>query len=233
MRLSVTVLALVSAVASMHPASAAETICLKSGFCLEADSHTSTAGTLVVHLGPGTLEYAAEDIASIESHLSDSNKPPAPQKSSDAAGLNPSEPSPGELIAKAAEQEGLASHADFLLSVAKIESALKQSAVSKKGAIGLMQLMPGTAAALGCNAKDASENALGGAAYLRSLLIRYHGDSALALAAYNAGPAAVDRFHGIPPYEETRSYVVRVLREYEREQQARANVPPTTRTAGQ
>ena len=90
-----------------------------------------------------------------------------------------------------------------------------------------MQLMPTTAAELGFDAHNASENAVGGAKYLRSLLIRYHGNSALALAAYNAGPAAVDRFHGMPPFEETRNYVARVLREYRREHQLQAAACPS------
>ncbi len=118
---------------------------------------------------------------------------------------------------QAANQQGLGSYVEFVRSVA--EDRVGDAAVGSfpKGASGLMQLMPATAAELGVDANDAFENALGGAKYLRSLLIRYHGDSALALAAYNAGPGAVDRFHGIPPYEETRNYVLRVLREYERE----------------
>jgi soluble lytic murein transglycosylase-like protein len=66
--------------------------------------------------------------------------------------------------------------------------------------------------------KRADQNAQGGARYLRDLLLRYHYDSALALAAYNAGPGAVDKYHGVPPYLETRQYVLKVLREYERQQ---------------
>jgi soluble lytic murein transglycosylase-like protein len=76
--------------------------------------------------------------------------------------------------------------------------------------------MPGTAASLGIDPNRAVENAQGGAMYLRSLLLRYHGNSALALAAYNAGPGAVERFGSVPPYEETRRYIVKVLREYTR-----------------
>jgi soluble lytic murein transglycosylase-like protein len=104
----------------------------------------------------------------------------------------------------------------LIRSVARIESGFQQNAVSTKGAIGLMQLMPGTAVSLGVNPNLAMENAQGGAMYLRALLLRYHGDSALALAAYNAGPGAVKQFGTVPPYEETRRYVVKVLKEYER-----------------
>jgi soluble lytic murein transglycosylase-like protein len=103
--------------------------------------------------------------------------------------------------------------ADLLASVVRAESGWQVRAVSHAGAQGLMQLMPGTANGLGVkDSFKADQNIAGGTAYLDSLLIRYHDNIALALAAYNAGPAAVDRYHGIPPYAETRAYVARHTR---------------------
>jgi soluble lytic murein transglycosylase-like protein len=103
----------------------------------------------------------------------------------------------------------------LLASVIRQESGGHSRAVSRAGAQGLMQLMPKTASQLGVsNTFAPGQNIDGGTAYLDALLTKYHDNLALALAAYNAGPAAVDRWHGIPPYRETRLYVARVIHEY-------------------
>ena len=115
------------------------------------------------------------------------------------------------FIAEHAAKHGI--RADLVRALIQAESGFNPRARSSKGAIGLMQLMPGTAADLGVlNPFNASENIRGGVAYLRQLLNRYDNNEALALAAYNAGPAAVDR-HGsrVPPYQETQQYVKRIL----------------------
>jgi soluble lytic murein transglycosylase-like protein len=109
---------------------------------------------------------------------------------------------------------------DLLASVVRAESGGQVRAVSRTGARGLMQLMPGTANAMGVDdAFQPQQNISGGTAYLDVLLTRYHDNVALALAAYNAGPGAVDKYHGIPPYRETREYVARVIREFNRRKQ--------------
>jgi soluble lytic murein transglycosylase-like protein len=100
---------------------------------------------------------------------------------------------------------------DLIEAVAWRESRIRAGVVSPAGAVGEMQLMPGTARALGVDPYDTRQNLAGGAAYLSFLLRRYNGDLVRALAAYDAGPGAVDRFGGVPPYKETQAYVAAIL----------------------
>jgi soluble lytic murein transglycosylase-like protein len=119
------------------------------------------------------------------------------------------------LITEAGRMHGVDPR--LIAAVARRESAFNPRAVSAVGAGGLMQLMPATANFLGVNdVFDARQNVFGGARYLRTLLDAFHGDLDLTLAAYNAGPGAVQKYNGVPPFRETRQYVQVVRASYER-----------------
>ena len=118
------------------------------------------------------------------------------------------------LISKYADKNGL--DEDFVKAVINQESGFNPNATSHCGAMGLMQLMPSTAQGLGVkNAYDAEQNIEGGTKYLKGLMDRFGNDKQLALAAYNAGPNAVKKYGGIPPYAETQNYVKKVLSKYD------------------
>jgi len=119
------------------------------------------------------------------------------------------------VIAAAAKEHGVDPR--LVAAVASRESAWNPNAVSRTGACGLMQLMPDTARFLGItNIFDPHDNVFAGVRYLRTLLDTFHGDLDLTLAAYNAGPGAVQKYNGIPPYRETQAYVRNVRATYER-----------------
>ena len=119
----------------------------------------------------------------------------------------------GDMVLSAAAKTGL--DPKLIRSVIQTESSWNHRAISKAGAMGLMQLMPATAKRYNVtDVFDARENVLGGSRYLKDLLSRYRGDLTLALAAYNAGETAVAKYAGVPPYRETRQYVKKVLRLY-------------------
>jgi soluble lytic murein transglycosylase-like protein len=166
-------------------------------------------------------DVRASEIVRFEA-LPDPPPPPAPVAV--AAAPISAEPTPAEmqqLLASAGAAHNI--DEDLLASVVHAESGGHVKAVSRTGARGLMQLMPATARTLGvADSFRADQNIAGGTAYLDSLLKRYKDNLALALAAYNAGPGAVDRYRGIPPFRETRAYVARVIREFNRRKQASA-----------
>ena len=198
------------------PTHAAERITLLSGFtvdCLRHEPATTTGHTRLLLAGgsDNTLELPTASIQAIDS-IPDPPSAAAPA----SAPASPHAPQTLQPLLVAAEQLHHVDR-DLLASVVRAESAGNAHAVSRTGARGLMQLMPATAATLGVHDSFAPEqNIDGGSSYLDQLLTRYHDNIALALAAYNAGPGAVDRFHGIPPFRETRVYVARVIREFNR-----------------
>jgi soluble lytic murein transglycosylase-like protein len=205
---------------------AAEHITLTNGFDLMCDHRVTDGARVRLYLdNTSFVEVSAADIAASE-HVELPAAPAAttvPEAKALQTKLTDTELH--ELLAKPGEVHNL--NVDLLASVVKQESGGEVRAVSRTGARGLMQLMPGTAAELGVGDSFApSQNVSGGTAYLDALLKRYHENLALALAAYNAGPGAVDRWHGVPPYRETRAYVARVIHEFNRRIAARAKMSP-------
>ncbi len=208
---------LLSFLAITCSATAGEYVVLSTGFSIHAESHTIDGDVIHLQTSQGAIEFPASAVTAIEKEECTTPAPPAAQPISNA----PEKPelTPQQLITRAAVQAGLPP--ELVHSIARAESAYHPDAISPKGAIGLMQLMPNTAAGLNANPYDPAQNAEAGARYLRELLLKYESDPhqvLKAIAAYNAGPAAVDKYKGIPPYAETIEYVRRVLKEYEREQ---------------
>ena len=212
-------------------ARAGELVTLRNGFTQHCDHHADVDGHVRLYLAAGEdnyIEFLPQEISGVE-QVADA--PPAANANDpvkDAAAAVPettidAKLSPAdlrEMLAKAGGEHNL--DVDLLASLVKAESGGNAHAVSRSGARGLMQLMPGTATELGVqDSFKPDQNVRGGSTYLDALLTRYRNNLALALAAYNAGPAAVDRHRGIPPYRETRAYVARVIHEFNRRVLAR------------
>jgi soluble lytic murein transglycosylase-like protein len=188
---------------------AAEQAVLHTGFRIDADRHELHGDTIRLFTGKGVIDLPASTVAGFEA-LEELPKPAVVPTAVAAAA--PEKVHPKELVERAAARNGLP--AELLHSVARVESAYRTDAVSPKGAIGVMQLMPGTAAMLKADPHDPEQNVEAGARHLRDLLIQYNGETRKALAAYNAGAGAVERYRGVPPYAETQNYVDKVLRNY-------------------
>jgi soluble lytic murein transglycosylase-like protein len=213
-----------SAVLWSFPAHAAERVTLRGGAQFDCARREAQGDKVRLYLLPTVastngensnyIQVPADSVLSVESIP---DPPPLPAvKSASPSSATPLTPAEmREMLSRAGSQHNI--DADLLASVVKAESNGNVHAVSRAGAQGLMQLMPATATTLGVHDSFApDQNIGGGTAYLDQLLKRYKDNIALALAAYNAGPLAVDRYHGIPPYRETRSYVARVIREFNR-----------------
>lgn len=189
----------------------ADVAVLTTGARLPADRVERDGQKVILHQGGGRIEIDAAILADVE-HTPEPETAPAP---------SPVVPPPvvvkttKDLITEAAERHGLPP--EFVHALVMTESAYKEAAVSPKGAIGLMQLMPGTARALDADPYDVRQNIDAGTRLLRDLLLKYENDErqvSKALAAYNAGSGAVARYGGVPPYRETVNYIDKVLERY-------------------
>jgi soluble lytic murein transglycosylase-like protein len=206
--------------ALLIPASAAagEYAILSSGFRLHVERHEQTGDSVTLYAEGGKMELPASEISAFEHEEAVPQRAASPEAVEPPPAAPPSDPK--ALVSEAAKYAGLPEA--LVHSVARAESGYRPGAVSKKGALGVMQLMPSTAAAWNADPRDPSQNIYAGTLYLRDLLIRYNGQVSKALAAYNAGPGAVDKYHGVPPYAETRRYVNRVISDYVRLSQSAA-----------
>ncbi|MGB9457792.1 MAG: lytic transglycosylase domain-containing protein [Bryobacteraceae bacterium] len=184
-----------------------------SGSRLHVDSHELAGSQVRLYSGAGYTELAASAIVGFEP---DGMAAPesAPQGKSEKPDSVTSM-APQQLADAAADKYGLPRR--LVRSVMAAESGFDPRALSPKGAVGLMQLMPVTAQGLGADPSDPAQNVDAGARYLRDLLLKYDGHLWHALAAYNAGPDALEKYHNqIPPYRETIRYIERIDRDLKR-----------------
>ncbi len=199
---------------------------LRNGFTLRFDHRSIMQDTSRLYTSPGEADYIdvpTEEIVSVALEAL-----PAPPRA--AVSGTPVEDTKS-MVAAASDKHLV--DADLIDSIIRAESGFNPKAVSRKGARGLMQLMPETAAKLGVeNSFDGRENVDGGTRYLRELLARYNNDLAKALAAYNAGPRSVDQYRGVPPYRETQAYVAGVIRDFNRKKLAARKAQNSKRVAG-
>jgi soluble lytic murein transglycosylase-like protein len=209
---------------------AAELVTLTNGYAMRCDHHAQVEDHVRLYMSAGEdnyIEFPSRDIVNFE-QAPDLPVPQAapsavPQAGPQSGAKNTARLTGAdldEMLNTAGKEHNV--DVDLLASIVKAESGGNAHAVSHAGAQGLMQLMPRTASELGVHDSfQPEQNVRGGTAYLDALLTRYGNNLALALAAYNAGPEAVDKYHGIPPYHETRVYVARVIHEFNRRVLAR------------
>lgn len=192
----------------------ADTLYLRAGKTLKIDTLSCNASACVATLKGGAIEVRPIDIERVEPDEEVDAEPVTPVAS--AGDIAESTPRTiEEMVGESARKYALPR--SLVRAVARAESALNPAAISPKGAQGVMQLMPGTAKDLGVdNAFDPAQNIDAGARLLRQLLEKYHGRVAEALAAYNAGAGAVAKHNGVPPYRETRGYIRKVVKDFEK-----------------
>lgn len=204
------------------PSLAADLAILRNGFSIRHERRELVGGVTRLYMGndkAGFVDIPTVEIDHYEKDLTPAPLPPAPAVPAQhpiAAAPTPQNPQKlADVISSISSRQQI--DPDLVNSVIHAESGFNPHAVSPKGARGLMQLMPQTASKLGVsNPFDPTANVDGGTRYLRELLERYNFDMVKALAAYNAGPQRVEQYGGVPPYYETRAYVARIVRDYNR-----------------
>ena len=192
-------------------ATAGEYAVLSSGGRLHIDRHEADGAKVRLFHGTGFVEMDAHLVRGFEDDGIRVEVPvpiPEPAKVMAVAPVVVAPATPRELADAAADRYGLPR--ELVRSVMAAESGFQPQVVSPKGAIGLMQLMPGTAQVLGADPYDQAQNVDAGTRYLRDLLEKYNYGLRHALAAYNAGPGAVNKYNGVPPYRETINYINRI-----------------------
>jgi len=214
-------------VVTVLPCLASEVAVLKNGFSIQHSRHEVLGSVTRLYVNADGASFVDVPTTEID-HFEGAPEEPPPSSRPSAAPTStkqlrefPAHPVTdlSTVVNEASGRYRL--DPDLVNSVIKAESGFNVRAVSPKGAQGLMQLMPGTASQLGVpNAFDAQANIEGGTKYLRELLERYNFDLIKALAAYNAGPQRVEHFGGVPPYYETRAYVARVVRDFNKKKVA-------------
>ena len=230
MKLGFTICLALAASALSPAAQAAERVTLRNGFEVLCHHHAEVESRTRLFLSASEdnyIELAPEEVATVETvpdlptPMRSAAQAPAAAKPSTPQDTKLSPADLHEMLIKAGNEHNV--DVDLRASLVKAESGGNARARSHAGAQGLMQLMPATAKGLGVeDSFKPDQNVRGGSAYLDALLTRYHDNMALALAAYNAGPAAVDKYGKIPPYHETQAYVARVIHEFNRRVAARA-----------
>jgi soluble lytic murein transglycosylase-like protein len=228
---------------------AAQIAVLRNGFSIRFERKEQNGNSVRLYTGTGYLDVAGDQIASFEADEAPVN--PEPQPAAQPA-AQPATEATTATIQPAATQPAQAKTAqnidldqvvreastrnridpDFVSSVIKAESNFKTRAVSKKGAQGLMQLMPQTAAKLGvADPFDPRANVEAGTAHLGALLDQYHDDPIKALAAYNAGAHRVQQYNGVPPYRETRAYIRQIVNDFNAKKRAQMKAAAATKAA--